>query len=503
METMDSGMVRKQKTKYPPQRRSRTPCSFDSRVCGRVNVINTSQSLSNNSLGIFVLVHFLSLLPPELSHQQSREIAQHQARVSSISASSSVASSRHRRRTGSWSSLPVWNRIRDETWRFTNVFTTAAQEAWHDHQQRQRQGVYTHVANRQGPQRTREGRNMATDYLDDFGIPQQAGGVLSDDTDVEGLHYTTFGDSYHGNHTGNRPSLDTGNDFVFLPQLRTHRYRSNTDGWGAVANLDLYFSSLYTYYYNRGLVPIVGKGVFELTTLFFTLFLSVFLFAYIDWMALLSCIDEQSCKSSLSEYMIERPFQRWSVWNAIVISYCLLFILYGTFAVWSFVHSLQQAMEAKWVFEERLGISTRKLEDGAVDWDRDVVCKLMELQQSGEYRIAINTNAETNRNASDPNSTDKNEGRSSGSSPPFDSLVVAQRILRKENFLVALINRGLLDLTVPGFLGSKRQTTFFCSSLEVSIAIATKTYFATRQMKVSDNFAFGVSNRSGVYTFAF
>jgi hypothetical protein len=40
-------------------------------------------------------------------------------------------------------------------------------------------------------------------------------------------------------------------------------------------------------------------------------------------------------------------------------------------------------------------------------WDRDVVTKLLELQQSGQYRIAIH-------------------GRMS------DALVVAQRILRKE-----------------------------------------------------------------------
>jgi len=107
-----------------------------------------------------------------------------------------------------------------------------------------------------------------------------------------------------------------------------------------------------------------------------------------------------------------------------------------------FAHTVQQAMNAKWVYEERLGISARKLLGGAVDWDRDVVSKLVALQQSGEYRVAIH-----------------NSGQD------LDALVIANRILRKENFMVALFNRGLLDLTIP--CASFFSDSFFCSSLEV------------------------------------
>lgn len=99
---------------------------------------------------------------------------------------------------------------------------------------------------------------------------------------------------------------------------------------------------------------------------------------------------------------------------------------------------VKDAWESKHFFEQVLGISARKLEGGAVEWDRDVVAKMLELQQSGEYRIAISGQGD------------------------LDALVVAQRILRKENYLVAFFNCPMLDLTVPCL-----NSTYFCKSLEV------------------------------------
>jgi hypothetical protein len=323
-----------------------------------------------------------------------------------------------------------------EIGRVASVFYDAAQGAWRDHQHqqasiRERDARYRRV-------QINENNDNTTAFLDDFGIPKE-------DDYYTSMEYTSLADQQqheqqqqqqqqHPYPSSPPESPRQRDDFVFLERFRL---RPRADGWGAVANLDLYFSSLYNYYYQRGLVPILGNGVVQLVTLFFTLCLSVFLFAYVDWKGLSSCIDESTCHSDfLQAYLIKKPFSRWSVWNAIVILYCLLFLAYGLFATWAFYESVLESLQAKWVFEDRLGISARKLEGGAVDWDRDVVTKLLELQQSGQYRIAIH-------------------------GQDVDALVVAQRILRKENFLVALFNRQLLDLSVPG-LGPT-----FCASLEV------------------------------------
>jgi hypothetical protein len=333
-----------------------------------------------------------------------------------------------------------------EIGRVASVFYDAAAGAYRDHQQivRERE-QYRRV-------QIRNENDHTTAFLDDFGIPKEDDYYNNSD-----MEYTSLSDQQqqhqhqqhqqqqqqhqqHHQHPQSSPRSPESpqprpkDDFVFLERFRL---RPRADGWGAVANLDLYFSSLYNYYYQRGLVPILGNGVVQLVTLFFTLCLSIFLFAYVDWRGLSSCIDESTCHSDfVQSYLIQKPFSRWSLWNFIVILYCLLFLAYGLFAAWAFYESVLESLNAKWVFEDRLGISARKLEGGAVDWDRDVVTKLLELQQSGQYRIAIH-------------------------GQDVDALVVAQRILRKENFLVALFNRQLLDLSVPG-LGNT-----FCASLEV------------------------------------
>jgi Autophagy protein ATG9 len=244
------------------------------------------------------------------------------------------------------------------------------------------------------------------------------------------------------------------------------RFRPKNEGWASVSNLDLYFQSLYSYYYNRGLVPIFTRGIVELITLYFTLFLSIVLFVFIDWRALSRCTDEHTCSNDfVKSYVRRHPFTEWSLWNAWIILYGIIFCLYSIMATLSFVHTMQNAINTKWVYEERLGISARKLMGGAVDWDRDVVQKLMQLQESGEYRIVIpQSTTATSLNADAHRRPGQHQ---------LDALMIANRILRKENFMIALFNRNILDLSVPWNLFSwsshaAQAPTFFCSSLEVS-----------------------------------
>lgn len=295
--------------------------------------------------------------------------------------------------------------------------------------------------------------------LDEFGIP-------NDDPFIQDCH--PLSDKRTTNHR-----IQGDNDFIFLPHFR---FRPENEGWASVSNLDVFFQSLYHYYYHRGLVPIISRGVVESVTLLFTLLLSVFLFAYVDWKKLARCSDENSCEADfMKSYILEHPFQKRTLWNFVVILYCFIFCVYGAFAVLQQANTVQQAINAKWVFEERLGISSRKLLGGAVDWDRDVVAKLIALQQSGEYRVAIHNNGQG-----------------------LNALVIANRILRKENFMIAFFNRGLLDLNIPSL--SSISNSFFCSSLEVR----TRFFFlkALVSKLLSNSILFGFCC-SGAYTFAF
>ncbi|GKZ00497.1 hypothetical protein MPSEU_001002100 [Mayamaea pseudoterrestris] len=375
----------------------------------------------------------------ELSHQQSREIQQHHARTLQSASINSSMPHNHwtHRRFGLL--RRIYQQTREEALRFSNIVYDAALDAWREHEERQlRDELYPSSSNSSSSRRAIHHSDHT--YLRDFGIA------------ADGNEYVPL----TSNERNQQQQQQAGeNEFIFLPRL------SSESHYGAVANLDLFFGSLYYYYYHRGLVPILGKGVVQLVSLLFTLFLSVFLCVYVDWPALANCVDEASCHDHFVDYLHKDPFYNYSsVWSLLVILlYITLFLFYAAFATWSCLQTVRQALLAKFVFEERLGISARKLQGGAVDWNLHVVDKLLELQQSGEYRIAIN-------------------------GQDLDALVIATRILRKENFMVALFNKGLIDLRIPR-LGNH---VFFCSSLEWSLYFCILNFMFNHKYQIRPAF---------------
>lgn len=121
--------------------------------------------------------------------------------------------------------------------------------------------------------------------------------------------------------------------------------------------------------------------------------------------------------------------------------------MYGIFAIISFRNTYRDALKAKFIFEDKLGITARKLEGGTIEW-HEVIRKVLDLQHSGQYRVAIH------------------------GQDIKDELVIAQRIMRKENFMIAFFNQqNLLELTIPlPWLGRNRRSKmkFYSRSLEVS-----------------------------------
>jgi autophagy-related protein 9 len=237
--------------------------------------------------------------------------------------------------------------------------------------------------------------------------------------------------------------------------LRPFRLAPPREGWGAVPNLDVFLSHLYHYYYHRGWNPIVYQGVVELLILVVTLWLSVFLVTRLDWPQLATCRDENSCQEHLSNYIwIENPNQWWKWW---VRGYTFFFTTYTIFSIWKFYKTLQHSIQSKWVLEEKLGISSRKLQGGAVAWD-EVVQKLVEVQQRGEYRLVVH-------------------------GPQLDALQIAQRIMRKENFLIALLNQNLLNCTV----GSGGRF-YFGKSMEWSMYMCVLNFLFNHKYEIRPAF---------------
>ena len=130
----------------------------------------------------------------------------------------------------------------------------------------------------------------------------------------------------HNTDNENNDNIDEASGaFILLKRLKL---LPKNDGYAYVSDLDAFFSSLYNYYFMRGLGAVVGKGVVEIISLFFTLWLSLILFAYIDWGGLRQCNDENTCHNSFMEsYIIQSPFSSGgsAMKNSWIVVYCLLF----------------------------------------------------------------------------------------------------------------------------------------------------------------------------------
>ena len=62
---------------------------------------------------------------------------------------------------------------------------------------------------------------------------------------------------------GSKVDKRSRQEYVFLKHFR-RRPMSEKDGWGAVSNLDLFFASIYNFYYFRGFMPIFCNGLVNL-----------------------------------------------------------------------------------------------------------------------------------------------------------------------------------------------------------------------------------------------
>ena len=310
--------------------------------------------------------------------------------------------------------------------------------------------------------------------------------------------------------------------FVLLKRLKL---LPKNDGYAYVSDLDAFFSSLYNYYYNRGFGSIVGKGIVELISLFFTLWLSLILFAYIDWRALTTCNDEQTCGESFHDsYIRSNPLSTGSLLgNAWIVIYCILFSIYGFVCLVQYGHGILASLECKLFLEEVLGVCDRDLEVGRIEWG-DIVERMSEAQRVGKCRVAIlpgggggggssmngltasaaasqSSQARNSMNHHNSNASSMmNQQQTTQDHGPTGHLVVAQRILRRENFMIAFFNKGLLDLTLPTLpptlwpittLTNKPQedrTIFYSKSIEWSIYFCVLNYMFNHQRKIRPAF---------------
>uniref|UniRef100_A0A7S0TCB0 Autophagy-related protein 9 n=1 Tax=Pseudo-nitzschia delicatissima TaxID=44447 RepID=A0A7S0TCB0_9STRA len=236
--------------------------------------------------------------------------------------------------------------------------------------------------------------------------------------------------------------------------------------------------------------------------------------------------SNSGCHSHLSDYARTDPLS-WTAY-LLIHGYTFLLLVYAIFKSWVFYQDFfGYALQCRTILHDKLGLSERKLHSGALSWD-DVVTKLAEGQESGSYKIiqhptntvspfrtrppsshhskfapmqSVSEDVEAQDHMGEQSQSTQpiptpvaNEGATTTPSAPpaaafdlptnpsklqhhqnqslLDPLQIAQRIMRKENFMLAFWNAGLLDCTkivFPWSGGSDgTQRHYWCGVLEWS-----------------------------------
>ncbi|PKS07066.1 hypothetical protein jhhlp_005663 [Lomentospora prolificans] len=208
--------------------------------------------------------------------------------------------------------------------------------------------------------------------------------------------------------------------------------------WANISNLDHFMLDVYNYFEGSGYWCIlVDRSLHLLETTFVAAFLTF----------LTQCVDHSKISegTTLQRMIIPHCTKRMSVLWSLGL---WIYVFYFIWKVVQFVVDLRRLSHLRDFYVHLLGIPEQDMQ--TVSW-QDVVARVMTLRD---------THAETATNLA-PNSR---RYLGSQSKKKLDAHDIANRLMRKENYFIALINKDILDFSLPvPFIGRR---AFFSRTLE-------------------------------------
>ena len=191
-----------------------------------------------------------------------------------------------------------------------------------------------------------------------------------------------------------------------------------------IRNLDAWFQALYQYYKEKGFYCIVTSRVVNLLTLGFTIFLSGFILLYLDFAYLSGqCAEDGEECHILRDATFRNPLRHRSfLYNLVVVCYLMLFSLFFLWSLARLAHDFKPLLEMRAFCNRKLQLSDRDIQ--TITWP-EVVARVVHLQATTRLCIVKDLNEHD----------------------------IVARILRKENYLLGMLNREVigLKLNIPFF----------------------------------------------------
>ncbi|MCO5613543.1 hypothetical protein L7F22_067820 [Adiantum nelumboides] len=212
-----------------------------------------------------------------------------------------------------------------------------------------------------------------------------------------------------------------------------------------IVDLDAFFERLYTYYCGKGLWCIVIRWVIELLSLGFTICFSGFFLLIVDWQVLHTCgVHAVEPCDLLTEAVKEHPLDPLTFSKCIVVTYLILFSLYWGFCFLRFLVQLREVLKVRYFYHNRLQISDRELQ--TLSWSA-LLDKIVKFQEHQCLCVVRELSAHD----------------------------VVMRIMRRDNYLIGMVNKGILAVPLPAWVPGSGPVVFHDTTSSKRRLLLTKT----------------------------
>ncbi|KAL2135685.1 hypothetical protein VTI74DRAFT_7366 [Chaetomium olivicolor] len=201
--------------------------------------------------------------------------------------------------------------------------------------------------------------------------------------------------------------------------------------WANVSNLDNFIKDVYDYYVGHGLWCILVERITHLVNVVFVAVLLTFL---------TQCVDYTKIRGSqkLSQIMVPHCTAHMSgLWNVGLW-------MFAFYLIWKSIQcvlDLPRLLQVRDFYIYLLNVPDEDMQ--TITW-QEVVARIMTLRDHNPKTATTLTPAQR-------------RWLGSQSKERLDASDIANRLMRRENYLIALFNKDLLDLTIPFPFLRKRQ----------------------------------------------
>ncbi|KAJ5631241.1 Autophagy-related protein 9 [Penicillium longicatenatum] len=223
--------------------------------------------------------------------------------------------------------------------------------------------------------------------------------------------------------------------------------------WANVEDLDNFLKDVYIYFLGNGFWSILLSRALNLLTFAFVVGFSTFL---------TNCVNYHKVRGSksLDEILIPKCTSQMSGSTLFLLWLCTFFWIGKLFQYLLDIRRLQHMHDFYYYL---LGVSDGEVQ--TIAW-QEVVSRLMTLRDSNPATAAA-VSAKHRR------------FMGSQSKQRMDAHDIANRLMRKENFMIALVNKDILDLTLPVPFLRNRQ--LFSRTLEWNLNLCIMDYVFNEQ----------------------